>query len=206
MPVTRRRAGLANRGYVSARLATPQSRQASEMRATACTGEDFQVISRPSVIHRQQDSLGLSVAGQVILSPAHSPGQARGRALASDNGTGVAAIVLGAWLVTFDQPAREATVKVLRGQHTIGVPQSRSDQRSLGDNMIPRPVTVHQAFPRRMSTALSTVPPATPDSCISIRLLSGTAARRRFSAFDPARRLRELDVNRHVAFVVDGHG
>ena len=64
------------------------------MRATASVSPRiFQGhLQALKVIHRQQDNLRLSVAGQddSLMSLAHSPGQLRKRALASDNGTGVA--------------------------------------------------------------------------------------------------------------------
>ena len=85
---------LPNRGDAGARLTAPQSCQAlRDERDSVSIPEDFQGhLQALKVIHRQQDNLTLSVAGQddSLMSLAHSPGQLSKRALASDNGTGVA--------------------------------------------------------------------------------------------------------------------
>jgi len=72
---------LANSGHVGARLTTPQSREAlRDARDSIGVAEDFQGhLQALKVIHLQQDSLGLAIAGQrdpLMLLP-YSPSQLR---------------------------------------------------------------------------------------------------------------------------------
>ena len=70
---------LLNRGDTGARLTAPESCQAlRDARDSVVVAEDFQGhLQALKVIHRQQDSLGLSVAGQddPLMLLAYSPGQ-----------------------------------------------------------------------------------------------------------------------------------
>ena len=72
---------LPNRGDVGARFAPPENCQRlQDVRDSVGVPEDLQGhLQTLKVIHRQQDSLRLSVAGQddALMFLAHSPGQLR---------------------------------------------------------------------------------------------------------------------------------
>jgi hypothetical protein len=89
---------LPNRCDVGARPTAPESCQAlRDARGSIGVPEDFQgQLQTLKIIHRQQNDLRLSVPGQddPLMLLAYRLASSDRRALASDNGTGVAAIVM----------------------------------------------------------------------------------------------------------------
>lgn len=119
---------VANGGQVGARLTTPQGSQAFRDARTglAVTENSQRRLQALKVIDRKQDDLRLTVAGQgdpLISRWLTRLASSERRALASDNGTDVTAIIMVRSIdldgLHFGPTLREAAAaEVLNGQHT----------------------------------------------------------------------------------------